>query len=568
MLKNNVISLDCETVSLEDRTLVGFSVAGKGGAKYYPIAHNHPDIKNVDTVSARLLLQGLIDNNEIVFHNSSFDVPVLTNWGINFDKANINDTLIIANLLDENIRHGLKALSKRYLHYTMTELKEIVGTGKKRISVADADKRILKYAADDAKQTLKLYNYLYPLLQQDSKLFNLYETIEKPLLKVIADMHINGIVIDAGRIKEIEQLCTKKTESALEKLEYVMEGVNYNSTKQLRAFFIDKERMPIIKTTDKGAPSMDKEVLEIYAETNSTAKLLLEYRKYAKILSTFIPALSPKDIDLKTCRGKIYPSFNQAGTKTARFSSSRPNFQNLPRDKDMDFRACIVASKGNVLVGLDFSQIELRVLAHFTQDFRLMKAYKEGIDIHKQTAETCGVERNMAKILNFGLNYGMGVKTLSKHLKISLDEAQNYTDRYFDTYNRIKPYWEAVEATARKRGYVETAVGRKRHLSREFQVKDNFGQSCEIRSLINSSIQGTAGEILKIAMVGMYLPLKEIGAHITACIHDEVIVECPKDKAKRAYAIVSRSMIEAGNFLSVPLEVDGGIGDNWRQIHG
>lgn len=563
----NMIAVDTETESLEDRTLVGFSVANDTGAKYYPIAHRHPDIKNVDADSARKMLQELVQNNAIVFHNSSFDIPVLTRFRINFSKSDIHDTLIIANLLDENIRHGLKGLVKRYFKYQMVELKEIVGTGQKRISVADADERILKYAADDVRQTLRLFNYLYPKLQQDEKLLQLYQKIEKPLLRVIADMHIGGITIDAGRIKEIEKLCTKKTESVLEKLEYVMEGVNYNSTKQLRAFFIDKERMPIIKTTDKGMPSMDKEVLEIYAETNSAAKLLLEYRKYAKILSTFIPALTPRDVDLKTLKGKIYASFNQAGTTSGRFSSSRPNFQNIPKDKDMDFRACIVADEGHVLIGYDYSQIELRILAHFSQDFKLMKAYQEKLDIHQLTADACGISRDKAKTVNFGIIYGMRNKTLGKRIDATPEEAQMYINRYMNTYIGIKPFWEAAEEQLRTRGYIETICGRKRHRTREFQAKDNFDQSREIGSTTNAKIQGSGADILKTAMVLMHPQLKIIGARIIACVHDEVLITCPKKKKQQGDKIVRESMLKASSVLSVPMEISGGIGKTWRDVH-
>jgi len=563
-----MIAIDTETISLEDRTLVGFSIANETQAKYYPILHSK--FKNVDWDEARETLQHIIDTNPIVFHNSSFDIPVLTNWGIDLSKADIHDTLIIANLLDENVRHGLKVLSKRYLHHTMTELKEIVGTGKKRISVADADERILKYAADDARQTLKLFYYLYPKLSQDRKLFKLYNEIEKPLLKVIADMHIGGIMIDAGRIKEIEQLCIKKTDSAKEKLDYVMEGVNCNSTKQLREFFIGKERMPILKQTDKGAPSMDKETLKIYAETNSTAKLLLEYRKYAKILSTFIPALSPKEIDLKTCRGKIHASFNQAGTTSGRFSSSKPNMQNIPKGEKDEFgiRDCIVADPGQILIGADYSQVELRIMAHFSQDFNLMKAYNGTTDVHTITAEACGITRDKAKTINFGLIYGMRAKTLGKRIDVGYDEAQSYIDKYFETYNAIKPFWELTEQQVRGRGYVETFFGRKRRRTREFQAKDKFDQSREIGSMTNAIIQGTGADMMKKSMVTMYPQLKAIGARIVSTVHDEVIVSCPIKNAKKGFKIVHESMMQAGKDLTVPIAVDCKYGRTWGEAHG
>jgi len=312
---------------------------------------------------------------------------------------------------------------------------------------------------------------------------------------------------------------------------------------------------------------MDKEVLKIYAETNSAAKLLLEYRKYAKILSTFIPALSPKDIDLKTCRGKIHASFNQAGTTSGRFSSSKPNFQNIPKDKDMDFRACIVADEGHVLIGYDYSQIELRILAHFSQDFRLMKAYQEKQDIHQITADACGISRDKAKTVNFGIIYGMKNKTLGKRINVSSTEAQVYMDRYMETYIGIKPFWELAEQQLRTRSYIETICGRKRHRTREFHAKDKFEQSREIGSTTNAKIQGSGADILKTAMVLMYPQLKILGARIIACVHDELLITCPKKNKLQGDKIVRECMLQAASILSVPMEISGGIGDNWRQIH-
>lgn len=568
-----MIAIDTETESLIDKTLIGFSVAGKGGAEYYPIAHRHPNIKNVNKKSAKIMLQAIVNHNKVVFHNSSFDMVVLKKWGIDLSKTEVDDTLVLANLYDENVRHGLKALSKRYLHHTMTELKEIVGTGKKRISVADADERILDYAEDDARQTLKLFNYLYPRILQDGKLSKLYHEIEKPLLPVVANMHMEGICVDIDKVKKITKLCEKKVESLGEKLEILIGDVNLKSSKQLKVYFIDKMHMPIIKTSGKTkAPSMDKEVLEVYAETNGAAKLILEYRKYSKILGTFIPAFTPTELLLSTKSGKrkgrIYPSFNQAGTTSGRFSSSHPNFQNIPKGKELDFRACVIAKDGYVLVGADYSQIELRVLAHFSHDLELTKAYMEGKDIHRITANACGVDRDTtAKTINFGLVYRMMAKTLSKRIGCSYEEAQKYMDKFFETYNGIKPFWEATEAQIRNNGYVETFMGRKRRTTREFEAKDEFDQSKEIRSLTNAIIQGSAADLMKIAMIPMHYELKKIGANIIAQIHDEVIVECPKKMAKRAYAIVTRTMIAAGEGISVPIEVDAKIGDSWRLIH-
>ena len=560
------VSCDTETNSLTDKTLVAFSFAlydGQNVTSYFiPVAMKY--IPNISENIYRQILQGLSKKEGIVFHNFSFDGVVLKDY--NFIKP--HDTLVISNLLDENIRHGLKGLTKRYLHHQMTELKEIVGSGKKQIPVSEADERLIPYASEDAEYTLKLFLYLYPKLLRNEKLnTNIYEKIERPLLNVVKSMHLAGITIDALSVLNIENLCARKVKKALERLEYLMPNVNYNSTKQLREFFINKEMMPIIKETKKGSPAVDKEVLTKYAETSAAAKLLLEYRKYNKILSTVIPALTPKLVDVATYRGKIYPSFNQSGTVSGRFSSSKPNFQNIPKDKDMDFRDCIIAEEGNVLIGYDYSQIELRILAHVTQDFNLMKAYKENLDIHQLTADACGISRDKAKTVNFGIVYGMRNKTLGKRIGVTPQEAQQYIDKYMETYNRIKPYWEHAEQQLRLSGYVETVCGRKRHRTQEFSVKDKFDQSREIGSAINSTIQGSGGDILKMAMVDMYPKLKLLGATIIACIHDELIISCPKSKEQQGEKIVKESMLNAASILSVPMLIDGGIGQTWRDIH-
>ena len=557
------MAIDTETISLEDRTLVGFSVAGKQNAQYYPIAHNK--IENIDKLGALIMLQNFIDNNVIVFHNSSFDIPVLTKWGIDFSKAKIHDTLVIANLYDENIRHGLKSLSKRYLHYTMTELKEIIGTGKHRISVADADERILKYAADDAKQTLKLFNYLYPKL--DEKLLKVYEDIERPLLMVVADMHIHGITIDALSVLNIENLCARKVKKALERLEYLMPNVNYNSTKQLREFFINKEMMPIIKETKKGSPAVDKEVLTKYAETNGAAKLLIEYRKYNKILTTFIPMLTPTVVNIADYRGKIHPSFNQSGTTSGRFSCSKPNVQQIPKDDEFNIRECFIAGEGNILIGFDFSQIELRIAAHLSQDFNLMKAYKNDEDIHAQTAKECTCSRKHAKIIEYSMLYGAYYKRLAKSLNVPEREAQIYMENFWKTYSGLADYIERIRTEVKTYRYVTTIMGRKRRLTKDYMVKDDYDKGREIRSLINATIQGSCADFVKKAMVDIQPQLKALGGSLVMTVHDELIAEVPKNMATKAQNIMSKCMINATKILSVPVKVEGGAAETWQQIH-
>jgi len=574
LLHAEIVAIDTETVSLIDKTMVGFSLAFDDKSYYIPVRDNVLD--NMSIEEAQHLLDVILYDCTVVFHNSAFDMHVLHNFGINvYNARNIHDTLLMANLVNENIRHGLKGLVKRYFHYTMTELKELCGTGQKRISFADAPKEKWKYGADDAYYTLKLFFYLVNKLAQDKRPAEVYGKIERPLLNVIADMHIHGINIDVDKVIGIKNKCNSIIELSETKLRVEMgEDINFGSTQQLKKYFIDKRQMPVIKQSAKtGKPSMDKEVLEKYAETDAVAKTLLEYRKYSKIMSTFIPALTPTEWDFKTMTGKIHANFNQAGTTSGRFSSSRPNMQNIPRTNDDDpddirIREAIIPDNGEILIGADYSQIELRVLAHFSHDPNLIKAYNENKDIHQQTADACGCSRYNAKTVNFGLVYGMGGKTLAKKIKVSVEEAQRYIDRYFDTYSGVKEFWAESERNFIDFGFVETLSGRKRRRSDNFMAKDSYDQGGEIRSATNAIIQGSAADLIKMAMITMYSRLKEFDARIISTVHDEVLVSCPIKYAQCCYDIIKSSMMKAGENLSVPVDVAIKFGRNWEEAHG
>ncbi len=574
ILAAQYVGLDTETVSLTDKTMVGFSIAVYDKSYYIPV-RDHV-LENMPIERAQVLLEIILTNCTIILHNSGFDLPVIDKFGLDISLIHgVHDTLLMANLVDENIRHGLKGLVKRYFHYTMTELKELCGTGQKRISFADAPKEKYLYACDDAYYTLKLFHYLTDRLIDDRKPAWVYAKIERPLLHVVADMHSKGITIDVQKVKEIKDKCEGIISLSETKLRIEMgDEINFGSTQQLKKYFIDERHMPIIKTSPKtGNPSMDKEVLEKYSETNAVAKTLLEYRKYSKIMSTFIPALTPSEWDLKTMTGKIHASFNQAGTTSGRFSSSRPNMQNIPRTNDDDhddmrIREAIVPDPGEILIGADYSQIELRVLAHFSQDPNLVKAYNEGKDIHQQTADACGCSRYDAKTVNFGLVYGMGSKTLAKKIKVSVDQAQQYIDRYFDTYAGVKKFWAESEKNFVDFGFVETLSGRKRRRSDNFEAKDTYDQGGEVRSATNAIIQGSAADLLKMAMVSMHSRLKEFNARIISTVHDEVLVSCPIKYAKCCYDIVKSSMMKAGKDLSVPVDVSIKFGRSWEEAHG
>ena len=574
-MKNKIISLDCETVSLSDKTLLCFSISyinekGQQQTEVYPIKMNTTTNEKKEKILPFLI--DLIENNKIIFHNSSFDGVVLVKFGVPEESLiDIEDTVIISQLLDENIRHGLKSLVKRYFHHTMKEYKEVCGTGKKQISFADVPwDEAYEYSRQDAYWTWKLFTFLYPKLQKEKKLLKIYETIEKPLLSVIINMHINGININVDKVKEISDLCVLNIDSTKERLEiFLGKDFNFNSSKQLKEYFIDKLGKEILKKSKiTNEPSVDKEVLEKYAEKDPVAKLILEYRKYKKIYSTFIPALTPIEFNPKNHRGKIYASFNQAGTVSGRFSSSSPNMQNIPREKDeYGIRETIIADEGQILVGADYSQIELRVLAHASQDSNLLKAYQEKKDIHKMTADACGITRDEAKRVNFGIAYGMGIKTLGKRINKSYEEAEKYIQKYHETYPKVIEFWDNAKKCIKEKGFVETVMGRKRRRSKEFFDKDSFEQEYEIRSLTNHIIQGMAAELIKISMINMYLQLKKIGARIILTCHDEVVISVSKEKAQKAKEIIYGSMINAGKILTVPVEVDIKFGNNWRDTH-
>ena len=426
----NTIAIDTETMSIQDKTMVGFSYAFlvKGKVTRYYIPVRHTQIKNLPKTGVKKLLTILTKQATLIFHNYAFDAQVLFQAGYKL-KYIPHDSMIVAHLLDENSSMGLKKLAKRLFHHKMLSFKEVCGVGKKQISFADVVDPVIieKYAAEDAEYTLKIFLYLYHQLQKDKDLSILYGALERPLLPVVASMHNHGITIDVKKVKAIKQICEDAQETFKSCLDANMKDINLNSSKQLREYFITKEKMPIIKSSRKtGNPSVDSEVLKIYAQSSPEADWILKYRYYSKLLSTFIPALTPTN-----SRNKIYPSFNQAGTTSGRFSSSSPNFQNLPLEDKLGIRECIIADTGCVLIGADYSQIELRLAAHFSNDKNMIKTFKDGKDIHAMTAKAVGCSRQQAKTINFGILYGIGAKNLAKKLKSTPEEALKFINKEF-----------------------------------------------------------------------------------------------------------------------------------------
>jgi len=560
------IAIDTETVSLTDKTLIGFSFAYEKNKKIYSyyIPVRHTKFRNMPLEDVQQILKQLLNWDQLVFHNYVFDGMVFAKFGIPVKAAIVHDTMLLAHLLDENGRQGLKPCALRYCHHQMKHFKEIVGTGKSRISFADVDKEIaVKYGSEDAEYTYKLFEILYPMVIADDNLYKIYETIERPLLLVVEDMQIKGITIDIDQVNRIREDCQLRVSNALEQIEYLMPNINLNSPKQLREYFINKKRLKPLKLSKKTQlGSVDAKFLEHYKEKCPEIKQLLAYRKYNKILSTFIPALTPKE------GNKIYAQFRQSGTTSGRFSSSNPNLQNIPRVTDeFDIRSCFIAGKGNVLIGLDYSQIELRVAAHLSQEPNMLNIYLNNGDIHQLTADACICSRQKAKTINFAMLYGIYFKALAELLKVSEQEAIKYVSLYWKKYPQLAKFITQTKKDAMKQGYLETICGRKRHMSAEFGDKEEFKKGAELRSMTNAVIQGSAADILKLAMIEIYQPLKDLGGSIIMTIHDELVCEVPEKIAEKAYKLIKEKMLLAAKILSVPMKVEGGIGKTWSEIH-
>jgi DNA polymerase-1 len=570
-IKSTRIAVDTETVSLVDKTLIGFSFAYTKANKivswYVPVRHNK--FNNMPLEDVQKILKVILNHGQLIFHNYVFDGMVFKKFGIPVKAAVVHDTMILAHLIDENSNQGLKPCALRYCHHKMKHFKEICGSGKNRISFADIKKEVaVNYGSEDAEYTCKLFKILYPKVIADDNLYRIYETIERPLLLVVEDMQINGITIDNKQVDRIREKCQKQVSDALERIEYLMPNINLNSPKQLREHFIDKKRLTSLKLSKKTQlGSVDKEFLEHY-ETDKRCpeiKFLLAYRKYNKILSTFIPALTTG----VNAGYKIHAQFRQSGTTSGRFSSSNPNMQNIPRtDDEFDIRAAIIADEGDVLIGADYSQIELRIAAHFSQEPSMLSAYRENGDIHQQTADACGSTRQEAKTINFGMLYGMYYKTLAKQLEVSEQKAIEYFNQFWDNYNTLKDYMEKAKKDAMKNGYTMTFFGRKRHMTDEFTEKEEFKKGAELRSMVNAIIQGTGADIIKLAMLDVYQPLKDIGGRLVLCVHDEILCSVPKNKEKEAIKIITKAMLKHSNDFRVPLAIDLKTGNSWSECHG
>lgn len=576
------LALDTETTGLDymDSDLVGISMCFTPGEAFY-IPINHKDDSSPQLGMDYVLeeLRPLLEDSKqkIIGQNIKFDMNILSQHGINISSIK-NDTMMMSYVLDASAtRHNLDALSSYYLGYKTSTFEDVAGKGVKQVtfdevSIADAT----HYAAEDADITLRLYEELLSKLESVESLKKLNEDIEIPLIEVLSEMEQNGAVLNSkilnAQSKDLENRIKK-----IEKKAYVLAGDEFNlgSTKQLREIFFDKLGYRVIKKTPGGQPSTDEKVLAELAEEYELPKILLEHRTLSKLKSTYTDKL-PSQISIST--GKVHTSFHQAVTTTGRLSSSDPNLQNIPiRTEDgRRIRQAFEPSKGHKFVSADYSQIELRVMAHMSKDKGLLTAFQDGEDVHSKTASevfnvdidavTTDLRRN-AKAINFGLIYGISAFGLGKQLNINRNLAAEYMAMYFEKYPGVKKYMETTKDFAAENGYVETLFGRRLYL-RDINASNAMRRQASERAAINAPVQGTAADIMKIAMIKMHQLIKEtnVEAKLILQVHDELILDTPKKEIDEVIGLVTESMMGAAS-LDVPLEIDVGVGDNWDQAH-
>ncbi len=578
--KNSLLALDTETTGLDymDAKLVGISLSVKSGeAAYIPLGHQEEEQLDVNVVLKKLKPILESKKTKIVGQNIKFDRNILTRHGINLASFE-NDTMLMSYVLNSTAtRHNLDALAQYYLKYKTTTFEDVAGKGVKQVTfdLVPMDQAV-HYASEDADITYRLHEELKSRLAKEPVLNTLLEEVEIPLITVLSDMEQAGTLVNERVLKaQSKNFSERITKLETEAYELAGQEFNLGSPKQLQEIFFEKLKYPVLQKTPGGQPSTAENVLQQLSEDYELPKIILEHRTLSKLKSTYTDKL-PSQISPST--GRIHTSFNQTGTSTGRLSSSDPNLQNIPiRTEDgRRIRQAFEAPNGYQLISADYSQIELRVIAHLSKDEGLLKAFKEGQDIHSSTAsEVFGVDlqevepdqRRGAKAINFGLIYGISAFGLSKQLGINRNLAAEYMDIYFSRYPRVRKYMNKTKTEAKKTGYVETLYGRRLYLP-EISTGNAIRRQAAERVAINAPVQGTAADIMKKAMLSVNDSLKKqkIDAKLILQVHDELVVESHEKDTEKVTKILTDSMSKAAQ-LSVPLEVEIGIGKNWDQAH-
>ena len=578
-----LFAFDTETTSLDymQAEVVGLSFAvADGRAASVPLAHDYEDApEQLDRAEVLERLRPLLEGKQrnLVGQHIKYDINVLRNHGI--ELVNVaHDTMLESYVLDSTAtRHDMDSLARKYLGVSTVKFEDIAGKGKKQLTFNQIEvEPASHYAAEDADITLRLHHALWPKLSAEPTLKKLYEEIELPALHVLSHIECTGVRIDADMLAKQGKLLAATIEE-VKTAAYEDAGREFNlgSPKQIGEIFFNEKQFPIIRKTPKGQPSTAEDVLEQLALDYPLPRLILQHRSLTKLMSTYIEKL-PLQIDPKTHR--VHTSYNQAIASTGRLSSTDPNLQNIPvrTEEGRRIREAFIAEKGYRLLAADYSQIELRIMAHLSGDEGLVTAFEQGLDVHKATAaEVFGVpleavepdQRRSAKAINFGLIYGMSAFGLAKQLDIPRGEAQSYINLYFERYPGVKRYMDETRALAKEQGYVETVFGRRLYLpdinARNAQMR-NYAE----RTAINAPMQGTAADIIKRAMIDVddWLRKESIDARIIMQVHDELVLEVKAGELDSVGEQVSSLMINAAT-LKVPLEVDVGVGNSWEEAH-
>jgi DNA polymerase-1 len=578
-----LVAFDTETDGLDPQQcqLVGVSLAVETGkACYIPIAHAYagaPAQLPWDTV--RDALKPLLEDaaKPKLGQNGKFDIEVLARHGIDV-QGYAEDTLLMSFVLDAGLnRHDMDALAERHLGYTTIKYEAVCGKGAKQITFDQVDlERATAYAAEDADVTLRLHAALSSRLAAEPALASVYRDIEMPLVPVLARMERTGVRIDVAELKRQSAEHAKRLH-AIEQEAHGIAGRSFNldSPKQLQALLFDELKLPALVKTPTGQPSTNEEALEAIADQHALPRLILEHRGLAKLKSTYTDKL-PESVNPLT--GRVHTRYNQAGAATGRLSSNDPNLQNIPirTPEGRQIRRAFVAPEGRVILACDYSQIELRIMAHLSEDAGLLRAFAEGLDVHKATAaevfgvplaEVSGDQRRAAKAINFGLIYGMSAFGLARQLGIDRGQAQDYIGLYFSRYPGVRGYMDRTREQAKENGYVETVFGRRLHLA-EIRSRNQAQRAGAERAAINAPMQGTAADIIKRAMVAVDAWTVSRADRIAMLmqVHDELVFEVEAGFVDEAKAEILRRM-EAAATLRVPLLVEAGVGASWDEAH-
>ncbi|WP_341269189.1 DNA polymerase I [Morganella morganii] len=576
-------AFDTETDSLDNLSarLVGMSFAAKAGhAAYVPIGHDYLDAPDqLLTEQVLRVMKPILEDEKIrkIGQNLKFDRGIMENYGVEL-RGIAFDTMLESYVLNSVAgRHDMDSLADRHLNYKTTTFEDIAGKGKKQLTFNQIPlEEAANYAAEDADITLLLHQALYPQLEAEKSLLHVYQDIEMPLVPVLSRMERTGVLIDANVLAaQSVELTARLDELEKQAFAIAREEFNLSSPKQLQTILFEKLNLPVVKKTPGGAPSTNEEVLEELADNHELPRVILEHRSLSKLKTTYTDKL-PLMVDPKTRR--VHTSYHQAVTATGRLSSRDPNLQNIPvrTDEGRRIRQAFIARDGYCIMAADYSQIELRIMAHLSQDKGLLKAFAEGKDIHRATAaEVFGVpldevtadQRRSAKAINFGLIYGMSAFGLARQLGIPRGEAQRYMDLYFERYPGVLEYMARTREHAAEKGYVETLEGRRLWLP-EINSRNGMRRKAAEREAINAPMQGTAADIIKKAMIAVddWLQKENIDALMIMQVHDELVFEVRKEQqAEMAEKI--RGLMEAAMKLDVPLKVEAGVGANWDEAH-